>query len=46
MGNPRGVGLNNWSASLSLYKNQVPYAPDPFWPITFLVSLHLLIRAA
>ena len=27
MGNPRGVSLNNWAASASRYKSQVPHAP-------------------
>ena len=27
MGNPRGVSLNNWAASLSHFKRQVPHAP-------------------
>lgn len=27
MGNPRGVSLNNWAASQSHYKSQVPHAP-------------------
>jgi hypothetical protein len=27
MGNPRGVSLNNWAASMSHYENQVPHAP-------------------
>ena len=27
MGNPRGVSLNNWAASMSHYKSQVPHAP-------------------
>ncbi|MGN8118526.1 hypothetical protein, partial [Labrys sp. 22185] len=27
MGNPHGVSLNNWAASKSHYKSQVPHAP-------------------
>jgi hypothetical protein len=27
MGNPRGVSLNKWAASMSRYRSQVPHAP-------------------